>query len=71
MTRLILAVVVSAAFGWGVSWALGEPDKVPTGCEIYSNHLKSQRDTLEAQLANSLAEIAALKKAAEAVSKGN
>ena len=43
--------------------ALVEP---PQGCAIYANYLKGQRDTLEAQLANALAELAVLKKAAEA-----
>lgn len=39
-----------------------KPAPVQTGCEVYATHLKGQRDTLEAQLANALAELATLRK---------
>ena len=69
--RLIVGFVLLA----GCATATAQEPPKPTqpavvepshGCAIYANYLKGQRDTLEAQLANALAELAVLKKAAEA-----
>lgn len=76
--RLIIAATLVSALSFGAAAPAGAQDvppappvltpatptpPVPTGCDIYANHLKSQRDSMEAQLSNALAEIAALKKA--------
>ena len=65
MPGAILAVTL------GVGGALAqEPSKAPEssapgGCAVYVTYLKAQRDTLEAHLANAVAELTALKKATE------
>lgn len=64
MTRGV-AVAAIALLLAGTASAQETPKPVPTGCEVYANHLKQQRDSLEAQLSNVVAELAALKKQLE------
>ena len=63
-TRLV-ALGALLLLGATVAVAQEAPKAAPTGCEVYASHLKQQRDNLEAQLSNVVAELATLKKKLE------
>ena len=58
----ILALVLIALVSQAQAQETPQPQPV-TGCQVLVNHLKQQRDTLEAQIANLVAEVEKLKAA--------
>ena len=68
MNRLMVGLVGGILFSVGLVEAQSpppEPPTPPTPCQLYASTLKAQRDQLETQVANAVAEVERLK--AEAV----